>query len=304
MIEPSLPSLDDLEADEALLVHQTCRRFEAACKDWQGGVRPALEDWLADVPAAVRAVLLRELLRLELDYRRKAGERPVLADYLGRFGADEGLLRRVLSEPLGKKTVDEPRRGDQSPGIPGYDVEAELGRGGMGVVYRARRHNDGAVLALKMILRGRGASFAELARFRIEAEALACLNHPNIVKIRDVGLYAGYPFIAIDFAERGSLKQAVPRGPQRPMWAAELVRTLALAMQHAHERGMLHRDLKPANVLLMSDGLPVITDFGLVKSAKHMARFGSWIGSLSGSRKSWGASTVRSLMPRPGVRTR
>jgi serine/threonine protein kinase len=156
---------------------------------------------------------------------------------------------------------------DGLPDIPGYDVELDLGRGGMGVVYRVRRHKDGTVLALKMMLRGRGASFADLARFRIEAEALACLNHPNIVKIRDVGLYAGYPYFAIDFAEQGSLKQAVSRGPQKPRQAAELVRTLAAAMQHAHERGMLHRDLKPANVLLMRDGTPVITDFGLVKFA-------------------------------------
>jgi len=153
------------------------------------------------------------------------------------------------------------------PDIPGYDVEAEIGRGGMGVVYRVRKHATGSVLALKMMRRGRGASFADLARFRIEAEALACLNHPNIVKIRDVGLYDGCPFFVIDFAEEGSLKQSVARGPQTPTRAAELVRTLALAMQHAHERGMLHRDLKPANVLLMRGGTPVITGFGLVKFA-------------------------------------
>jgi serine/threonine-protein kinase len=134
-------------------------------------------------------------------------------------------------------------------------------------VYQVRRHTDGAILALKMILRGRGASFAELARFRIEAEALACLNHPNIVKIRDVGLHGGYPYIALEFAERGSLKQAIARGPQPPRQAAGLVRTLSSAMQHAHERGMLHRDLKPANVLLMGDGTPKVTDFGLVKFA-------------------------------------
>ncbi len=83
---------------------------------------------------------------------------------------------------------------DQLPDIPGYDVEAELGRGGMGVVYRVRRNRDNVTLALKMILRGRGTSFAELARFRIEAEALTCLNHPNIVAIRGVALYTGYPF--------------------------------------------------------------------------------------------------------------
>jgi serine/threonine protein kinase len=155
--------------------------------------------------------------------------------------------------------------GESWPDIPGYEVQAELGIGGMGKVYRVRRHADGSILALKMILRGRGASFAELVRFRIEAEALSCLNHPNIIKIRQVGFHAGHPFFVMDYAERGSLKQAISQGLPTPRWAAELIRTLALAMQHAHERRMLHRDLKPANVLLREDGAPVITDFGLVK---------------------------------------
>jgi len=156
---------------------------------------------------------------------------------------------------------------ERLPDIPGYDVDAELGRGGMGVVYRVRRRKDDVTLALKMILRGRAASFTELARFRIEAEALTCLSHPNVVAIRGVGLYAGYPYIALEYAEHGSLRQVSARGPQKPRWAAEVVRTVALAVQHAHDRGMLHRDLKPANVLLMADGTPKVTDFGLVKFA-------------------------------------
>jgi serine/threonine protein kinase len=124
----------------------------------------------------------------------------------------------------------------------------------MGVVYRARQRKTGAILALKMILRGRGATFPELARFRIEAEAMACLDHPNIIRIRDVGAFDGYPFLALDFAERGSLKD-VAGGRQQPIrWSAELVCTLARAVQHAHDRGMLHRDLKPANILMMGDG--------------------------------------------------
>ncbi|MGE3822396.1 MAG: serine/threonine-protein kinase [Isosphaeraceae bacterium] len=156
---------------------------------------------------------------------------------------------------------------DDRPEIPGYDVEEELGRGGMGIVYRVRRRSTGRVLALKIMLRGRGASFAELVRFRIEAEAMACLNHPNIVKIRDVGVLGGYPYFAMEYAARGSLRDEVARGPFKPTRGAELVRTLATAMRHAHERGMLHRDLKPANVLLMEDGTPIVTDFGLVKFA-------------------------------------
>lgn len=151
------------------------------------------------------------------------------------------------------------------PAFPGYDVDAEIGRGGMGIVYRVRRHSDGTVCAVKMISSAGGASFDELLRFRIEAEALACLDHPNVVKIRDFGLYAGCPFFAMDFAPGGSLKDILTRRPQNPMWAARLVRTLSEAIEHAHGRGLLHRDLKPANVLLMEDDTPVVTDFGLVK---------------------------------------
>jgi serine/threonine-protein kinase len=158
------------------------------------------------------------------------------------------------------------------PNIPGYDVDAELGRGGMGVVYRVRQHRTGTVLALKMILCGREATFQELARFRIEAEAMACLNHPNIIKIRDVGVFWGYPFFALEFAEKGSLKQVTRGRPQQSGWSAELVRTLAGAIQHAHSRGMLHRDLKPANVLVLGDGTPKISDFGLVKFAAPIAK--------------------------------
>jgi serine/threonine protein kinase len=161
---------------------------------------------------------------------------------------------------------------DRFPSIPGYAVEAELGRGGMGVVYRVRQQATGSTLALKMILSGRGASFHELARFRVEAEAMACLNHPNITKIRDVGVASGYPFFALEFAARGSLKQVIQGRPQAVRWSVELVRTLSLAMQHAHGRGMLHRDLKPANILFLDDGTPKISDFGLVKFAAPIER--------------------------------
>jgi serine/threonine protein kinase len=151
----------------------------------------------------------------------------------------------------------------------------------MGVVYRVRRQSTDTVLALKMILCGRDATFQELARFRIEAEALACLDHPNIIKIRDVGVCAGYPFFALDFAERGSLRQVTRGQPQPPRWSAELVRTLALALQHAHSRGMLHRDLKPANILVREDGTPKVSDFGLVKFAAPLSRVSASCCTLS-----------------------
>lgn len=156
------------------------------------------------------------------------------------------------------------------PDIPGFQIETLLGRGGMGVVYRVRRDSDGLVLALKMILAHRTASYEELARFRIEAEAMACLKHPNIVRIRGIGLHAGSPYFVLEYAHRGTLKDLIAGGPHDPRGAAELVRQIAGAMQHAHERGMLHRDLKPANVLLMEDGTPKVSDFGLVKFSRPL----------------------------------
>ena len=151
------------------------------------------------------------------------------------------------------------------PSIPGYEILGELGRGGMGIVYKAQNLKYDRPAALKMILSGRGAAFLELARFRIEAEAIASLAHPNIVLIHEVGVHLGYPFFVLEYAEGGSLAQKIRAHPMPCDWTAHVILKLALAMQHAHERGIIHRDLKPSNVLLMSDEVPKVTDFGLAK---------------------------------------
>ena len=151
------------------------------------------------------------------------------------------------------------------PAIPGYEFLGELGRGGMGIVYKAQNLRYDRPVALKMILSGRGAAFLELARFRIEAEAIASLDHPNIVLIHEVGVHLGYPFFVLEYAEGGSLAEKIRSHPMPCDWTARLSLKLALAMQHAHERGIIHRDLKPSNVLLMSDDIPKVTDFGLAK---------------------------------------
>ena len=159
------------------------------------------------------------------------------------------------------------------PAIPGYEILGELGRGGMGIVYKAQNLKYDRLVALKMILSGRGADFLELARFRIEAEAIASLAHPNIVLIHEVGVHLGYPFFVLEYAEGGSLAEKIRAHPMPCDWTAHVILKLALAMQHAHERGIIHRDLKPSNVLLMSDDIPKITDFGLAKfTTEHDAQ--------------------------------
>ena len=149
--------------------------------------------------------------------------------------------------------------------VPGYEILDELCRGGMGVVYKARQLGLGRLVALKMVLGGGHASAGELARFRAEAEAVARLQHPNIVQIFQVGEHDGSPFFAMEFVDGGTLVGQLDGTPWPDRDAAGLVKIVALAIHAAHERGIVHRDLKPANVLLTRDGIPKITDFGLAK---------------------------------------
>jgi serine/threonine protein kinase len=138
------------------------------------------------------------------------------------------------------------------PQVPGYELLDVLGRGGMGVVYKARQVKAGRIVALKMILAGGHADVAMLARFRTEAEAVARLQHPNIVQVFEVGDHDGLPFFSLEFCPGGSLDAKLNGTPLPPTETAQLVETLARAMHAAHNKGIIHRDLKPANVLLAS----------------------------------------------------
>jgi hypothetical protein len=171
--------------------------------------------------------------------------------------------------------------------LPGYEIVKELGRGGMGVVYLARQTKLNRLVALKMILAGGHASEADLARFCTEAEAIARLQHPNIVQVFEVGDHNGLPYFSLEFCAGGGLKKKLSGTPLPPNEAAALVETLARAMDAAHQKGVIHRDLKPANILLQTmddtddtdkkdsasvpsvssvvSSIPKITDFGLAK---------------------------------------
>jgi serine/threonine protein kinase len=151
------------------------------------------------------------------------------------------------------------------PTVPGYEVLGELGRGGMGVVYKARQLHADRLVALKTLRNADLAEAQELARFRTEAQAVARLQHPNIVQVHEVGEAGGRPFFSLEFCPGGSLADRLRGTPLPPRDAARLVETLARAADAAHQAGIIHRDLTPGNVLFAADGGPKLTDFGLAK---------------------------------------
>jgi tetratricopeptide (TPR) repeat protein len=195
-----------------------------------------------------------------------------------------------------------PREAPAQFAPPGYEVLSELGRGGMGVVYKARQKSLNRLVALKVILGAGHAGSDQLSRFRAEATTAAQLQHPNIVQVFEIGEHDGQPYFSLELVEGGSLADRLKGEPQPPRDAAELVRTIALAVHHAHERGVVHRDLKPANILLSSKFQvpsskseanlelgtwnlePKVADFGLAKQqsvASHLTQSGAILGTPS-----------------------
>jgi WD40 repeat protein len=200
------------------------------------------------------------------------------AETAGAAGLDFLLDPTVAGDPhagVGKQEI---------PRVPGYELLGELGRGGMGVVYRARQLRLNRPCALKMILAGDYATAESTARFVAEARTIARLRHPNIVQIHAIGDHSGRPYLELEFVEGGTLAERIDGTPWTEAEAARFVRTLALAIHEAHRLGIVHRDLKPANVLLAADGTAKVTDFGLAKALSvdsGLTRTQSIVGSPS-----------------------
>ena len=152
-------------------------------------------------------------------------------------------------------------------------LEAEIGRGGMGIVYRAIRESDGAAVAIKMILKGDFATKSERQRFDSEAIAASRLQHPNIIPIYEIGDYMGREFFCMKLIQGQSLSERLARGPMPANRAAKLMEEISDAIYYAHNQGILHRDLKPSNIMLDDEGRAYVADFGLAKERHNQHSF-------------------------------
>jgi serine/threonine-protein kinase len=222
--------------------------------------------------------------RVVLDLRRAV--RPTAADPPvpgGPVGEEPSVpasspAGMVATPPVGAQGPD---RGEL-PALPGYQLLEELGRGGMGIVYKAWQSGLGRLVAVKTL--PEGAPVELWARFRVEAEAAARLTHPNIVAVHEVGGDSRRPFLVMEFLDGGSLSGKLAGAPLPAEEAARLVELVARAVGYAHDRQVLHRDLKPANVLLSGDGTPKVADFGLARllaGGADLTRTGAVLGTPS-----------------------
>ncbi len=291
------PSIDDFLRGEgseqvALLVELVHVDLEFRLK---AGEAARVESYLSRYPLLTNdSAIVLDLLEAEYELRQRKENNTNLDEYARRFPTYIPELRRrlacaaTLADEKATRGIRD--RGRKLPVVPGYEIIEEIGRGGMGVVYRARQLGLQRTVALKMVLTGFHADSKDLARLRGEAATLARLQHPNIVQIYDVGEAEGRPYFVFEFVGGGSLAQHLQGKPQPVRTASQVVETLARAVQAAHTNGIIHRDLKPANILLQKDEserltdkknnnecdalflahdspfrLPKITDFGLAK---------------------------------------
>lgn len=267
------------------LLRRSCREVEIRVRAGEDRVSEAI---LETNPAlAVDAEMAIDIIYTEYVTREELGQKPTSEELSTRFPQWSSRLERLLDvdaalgevkpaaltiQPKSTWEGDPKAITTHGPNPPpvirkrigGYEILQEIGRGGMGVVYRARQLGLNRIVALKVI-QAANVSPGQQSRFRAEAVAIAQLAHPNIVRVIEIGEQDDDHFISLEYAAEGSLDRKLLSGPFAIRAAAEVVETLARAVDYAHEMGIIHRDLKPGNVLISADGVVKVADFGLAK---------------------------------------
>ncbi len=264
---------------------------QSAC--WGRGERRLAEEFLEHLPAAGDSPdAAMDVIYQEVLLRRSRGEQPELEEYIRRFPLFKDQLTRQFAIDHVMRTTEEtlelpgttdggasatqpggsavaplvaPAHSVEARLFPPYDVITLIGRGGMGVVYKAKDTRLGRVVAIKTITDHDAAGPEQLGRFLDEARVAGRLQHPNIVTIHEIGEHKGRPYLVLEFVDGFDLKKRLAEKPMSARDAAALLETLASAVHAAHNAGIVHRDLKPSNILMTADGVPKVADFGLAK---------------------------------------
>jgi eukaryotic-like serine/threonine-protein kinase len=296
-LERGAVDLDSLSQDE--LLEQIC---DDQVRRWRAGQRVPAEAYLARHPRLnVESEAAFELIYGEFLLREQQGDSAAPEEFYWRFPRFAARLARQLelhgvlnSDSLVVDSHRDPAQEGKAPDsgaghavrsiAPGYQILGELGRGGMGLVYKAWQVSLKRVVALKVIRAHAYADSGAAARFHAEAEAAARIQHPNIVQVFEVGENDGSGYLVLEYVAGEGLDRKLSGALQDPRDSARLIEILARAIHFAHQRGIVHRDLKPANVLLTEDGVPKITDFGLAKLLERdegLTQIGDLLGTPS-----------------------
>ncbi len=255
----------DLHLSAVARVNEACNRFELA---WQAGQRPRIEDVLATVPESDRPALLHELIPLEVYYRRKAGEDPRREAYEQRFPNLAFSWEATPPDEAARAADIHAGGAAEMPVVPGYKILGELGRGGMGIVYRAFDPDLRRELAIKVFPRKQRGTPDPESRFLAEAQLMGQLQHPGLAPVHAVGRLAdGRPFFAMKLVRGHSLAALLGERGSGDGVAGYLAifAQVCQAMAYAHSRGVIHRDLKPANIMVGAFGEVQVVDWGLGK---------------------------------------